>query len=74
MPSFRIVSVTEPGLFQPTLATVKENRTRSHLENEVTVSSKTTPSKPIRKSLRRNMVRNINVYKKHVKKHMKEYK
>ena len=43
-----------------------------HLENEVTVSSKTTPSKPIRKSLRQNMARNINVYK-HVKKHMKEY-
>ena len=51
----------------------KENRTGSHLENEVTVSSKITPSKPIRKSLRRNMVRNINVYNKHVKKHMKEY-
>jgi hypothetical protein len=43
------------------------------LENKVTVSSKTTPSKPIRKSLRQNMVRNINVYNKHVKKHMKEY-
>jgi hypothetical protein len=43
------------------------------LENEVTVSSKITPSKPIRKSLRRNMVRNINVYNQHVKKHVKEY-
>ena len=52
----------------------KENRTGSHLENEVTVSSKTTPSKPIRNSLRRNMVRNINVYNQHVKKHKKEYK
>ena len=51
----------------------KENRTGSHLENEVTVSSKTTSSKPIRKSLRRNMVRNINVYNKHVKKHKKQY-
>ena len=40
----------------------KENRTGSHLENEVTVSSKITPFKPIRKSLRRTMVRNINVY------------
>jgi len=51
----------------------KENCTGSHLENEVTVSSKTTPSKLIRKSLRQNMVRNINFYNKHVKKHMKEY-
>ena len=49
---------------------LKENHTGSHLENEVTVSSKITPSKPIRKSLRQNMVRNINVYNKHVKKHM----
>ena len=40
----------------------KENRTGSHLENVTTVSSKNTPSKPIRKSLRRNVVRNINVY------------
>jgi hypothetical protein len=38
------------------------------LENEVTVSSKITPFKPIRKSLRRTMVRNINVYNKHDKK------
>ena len=51
----------------------KDDCTKSHLENEVTVSSKTTPSKPIRKSLRQNMVRNINVYNKQVKKHMKEY-
>ena len=50
----------------------KENRTGSHLENEITVSSKITPSKPIRKSLRQNMVRNIKVYNKHVKKHRKE--
>ena len=28
---------------------------------------------PIWKSLRQNMVRNINVYDKHVKKHMEEY-
>ena len=44
-------------------------RTGSHLENEITVSSKITPSKPIRMSLRQNMVRNIKVYNKHVKKH-----
>ena len=50
-----------------------ENCTGSHLENEVTAtSSKNTPSKPIRKSLRQNMVRNIKVYNKHVKKHRKE--
>ena len=42
------------------------------MENKVTVSSKTTPSKPIRKSLRQNMVSNINVYNKHVKKRMNE--
>ena len=42
------------------------------MENEITVSSKFTPSKPIRKSLRRNVVKNINVYNQHVKKHMKE--
>ena len=42
------------------------------MENEITVSSKITPSKPIRKSLRQNMVRNIKVYNKHVKKHLKE--
>mgnify|MGYP001030141855 CR=1 FL=1 len=71
MPSFIPVFVTEPGPFQPTLASVKENRTGSHLENEVT--SKTTPSKPIKKSLRQNMTRNTNVYNKHVKKHMKKY-
>ena len=52
----------------------KENCTGFHLENEVTVSSKITLSKPIRKSLRRNMARNINIYNKHVEKHMKEYK
>ena len=51
----------------------KENRTGSHLENEITVSSKITPSKPIRKSLRQNMVRNIKVYNKHFKKHRKEF-
>ena len=51
----------------------KENRTGSHLENEITVSSKITPPKPIRKSLRQNMVRNIKVYNKHVKKHRKEH-
>ena len=52
----------------------KENCTGSHLENEGTASSsKTTPSKQIRRSLRRNMVRNMNVYNKHVKKHKKEY-
>ena len=51
-----------------------ENCTWSHLENEVTVSSKTTTSKPIRKSFRQNMTRNINVYNKHVKKRKKEYK
>ena len=50
----------------------KENRIGSHLENEITISSKITPSKPIRKSLRRNMVRNINVYNQHVKKHSKQ--
>ena len=42
------------------------------MENEITVSSKITPSKPIRMSLRQNMVRNIKVYNKHVKKHRKE--
>ena len=68
MPSFLPVFVTEPGPFQPGHG--KENCTGSHLKNEVTVSSKTTPSKLIRKSLRQNMVRNINVYNKHVKKHM----
>ena len=51
----------------------KENYTGSHLENEVTVSSKITQPKPIRKSLRRNMVRNINVYNELAKKHKKEY-
>jgi hypothetical protein len=30
---------------------LKENHTGSHLENEVTISSKITPSKPIRKSV-----------------------
>ena len=41
----------------------KENCTGSQWENEVTVSSKTTPSKskPIRKSWRQNMVRNRNI-------------
>jgi hypothetical protein len=39
----------------------KENRAGSYLENEVTVSSKITPPKPIRKSLRRDMAKNINV-------------
>ena len=44
------------------------------METEVTAtSSKTTPSKLIRKSLRQNMVRNVNVYNRHVKKHMNEY-
>ena len=44
------------------------------METEVTAtSSKTTPSKLIRKSLRQNMVRNVNVYNRHVKKHMREY-
>ena len=43
------------------------------MENEITVSSKITPFKPIRKSLRQNMVRNIKVYNKHVKKHRKEH-
>ena len=52
----------------------KELCTGSHLENEVTVSSKITPSKPIRKSLRQNMVSNITVYNKHVKNHKKKYK
>ena len=51
---------------------LKENHTGSHLENEVTISSKITPSKPIRKSLRQDMVRNIDVYNQHVKKHKKE--
>ena len=51
----------------------KENRSGSHLENEVTISSKITPSKPIRKSLRQNMVININVYDQYVKKYMKEH-
>jgi hypothetical protein len=52
----------------------KENRRGSHLENAMTVSTKITPSKPaaIRKSLRQNMVRNINVYDKHVKKYMRK--
>ena len=67
------VFVTEPGPFQPNSGHCKENCTGSHLENKVTVSSKTTPSIPIRKSLRQNMARNINVYNKHVKKHTKEY-
>ena len=49
-----------------------EDRTGSHLENEITVSSKITPFKPIRKSLRQNMVRNIKVYNKLVRKHRKE--
>ena len=31
------------------------------MKNEITVSFKITPSKPIRKSLRKNMARNINV-------------
>ena len=62
MPSFLPVFVTEPGPFQPGHG--KENSTGSHLKNEVTVSSKTTPSQPIRKSLRQNMARNIiNIYK-----------
>ena len=43
------------------------------MENEVTVSSKITPSKPMRKSLSQNMVRNINVYDQYVKKCMKEH-
>ena len=43
------------------------------MENEITVSSKITPSKPIRMSLRQNMVRNIKVYNKHVKQHRKEH-
>ena len=49
----------------------KENRTGSNLENEVTVLSKTTPPKPI-SILRQNIVRNKNVYDKHVKKHFKK--
>ena len=48
----------------------KENRTGSYLENEITVSSKTTSYKPIRKSLRQNMVRNMIVYDQHVKKYI----
>ena len=45
-----------------------ENCTGSHLENEVTAtSSKSTPFKPIRRSLRQLMVRNENDYIEHVK-------
>ena len=43
------------------------------IENIKVILSKTTPSKPIRKSLRQNMARNRIVYNKHVKKHMKKY-
>ena len=44
-----------------------------HLENEVTAtSSKSTPFKPIRRSLRQLMVRNENDYIKHVKLHRKK--
>ena len=43
------------------------------MDNAITVSSKITPSKPIRKSLRQNMVKNVNVYDQYVKKCMKEH-
>ena len=38
----------------------------------VTATSKTTPIKVTGKPLRQNMVRNANVYNRHVKKHLKE--
>lgn len=42
------------------------------MEDEVTATSKTTPIKVTGKPLRQNMVRNANVYNRHVKKHLKE--
>ena len=47
-----------------------ENRAGSHLENEVTATSKTTPVKATRKSLRQLTMRDENNYIEHVK----EYK
>ena len=44
-----------------------ENRAGSHLENEVTATSKTTPIKAPRKSLRQLMMRKNNNYIEHVK-------
>ena len=44
-----------------------ENRAGSHLEIEITATSKTTPIKPIRRSMRQLMVRNENDYIEHVK-------
>jgi hypothetical protein len=73
MPSFRLISVTESGLISTNSSHCKENRSGSHLENGITISSKVTQSKPIRKSLRQNMVRNINVYDQYVKKYMNEH-
>ena len=42
------------------------------MENEVTATSKNTPIKPIRRSLRQLMVRNDNGYIEHVKEHKKK--
>ena len=42
------------------------------MEDEVTATSKNTPIKPTKRPLRQNMVRNVNVYNRHVKKHLKE--
>jgi hypothetical protein len=42
------------------------------LENEVTATSKNTPIKPIRRSLRQLMVRNDNGYIGHVKEHKRK--
>ena len=44
-----------------------ENRAGSHLEDEVTATSKATPIKTPRKSLRQLMMRNKNNYIEHVK-------
>ena len=46
-----------------------ERHTGSHSKNR----DKTTPSKPIRKSRRQNMMRNLNGYNGQVKQYMKEY-
>ena len=49
-----------------------ENRAGSHLEDEVTATSKTTPIKETRKSLRQLMLRNKSNYIKHVQEYKKE--
>jgi hypothetical protein len=62
-----------PRLISTNSSHCKENCSGSHLENETTISTKITPSKPIRKSLRQNMVRNVNVYNQYIKKYKKEH-